>query len=685
MRTDNYIIDIDSRVDSVIDFSIYSKNSSLLIQVFSGVGALGLKRVIGEVKRALPNSHIIGTTTDGEIINSSVGVEKIVISISSFQKTQLKSVSILEGKSSFHLGQEIVKQIVTNRTKLVIMFSDANSINAEELMDGVSSLNPDLMIAGGIAGNNGTFSGITLAHEDLLTLQGVVAVALDSDELQVYNDYNFNWQPIGKEFKVTKAEGNILYELDGENIIDVYAKYFGDEVVAQLPRTGIEFPLVIKRNGVNIARAMLDRNGDESLTFAGNLDIGETAQFGIGNIELILENSIMYSDKLKDRGIESFFIYSCMARRRLMPDHIHLEIEPFSKIAPVSGFFTYGEFFHSNGRNELLNQTMTYISLSESSSNLQKSNFQDSLFQENRRDVNRDSSLNTIKSLIHLVNTTVKELNSTIDELHKVQQDRDEKGKVLEESLEYASYIQRNVIPPDGKIDLFFKNYMVIWEPRDRVGGDIYFFEEFGDEAILILVDAVGHGIPGAFITMSIKAIEQSIVRRCLDIKEKSPAKILEVFDKSMKHLNSGSQIDNNVMGFDGVVLLINKVTKTIKFSGANSKLCQLTKEGEHIRWSGDKFSIGYDRRREREKIFSEIEIDIRDGDRFYVATDGFRDQIGGDRGFPFGRKKCKKLMSQIYNRPFVEQRKEFLDTLREWQKENLQTDDITLIGFEVF
>ncbi len=42
---------------------------------------------------------------------------------------------------------------------------------------------------------------------------------------------------------------------------------------------------------------------------------------------------------------ETFFIYSCMARRRFLQDLIRLEIEPFAKTATTSGFFTYSEFY----------------------------------------------------------------------------------------------------------------------------------------------------------------------------------------------------------------------------------------------------------------------------------------------------------------------------------------------------
>ena len=102
------------------------------------------------------------------------------------------------------------------------------------------------------------------------------------------------------------------------------------------------------------------------MSFAGNLHKGDVVKLGFGNVELIMSNPLksLFS-KCCIKDTETFFIYACMARRRYMPDLINVEIKPFSKIAPTAGFFTYGEFYHNCGTNELLNQTLTILALSE--------------------------------------------------------------------------------------------------------------------------------------------------------------------------------------------------------------------------------------------------------------------------------------------------------------------------------
>ena len=150
--------------------------------------------------------------------------------------------------------------------------------------------------------------------------------------------------------------------------VDTYGKYFGYELANKLPQVGIEFPLVFEKDGVSVGRAVLLKHNDGSLTFAGNIPEGTEVRFGVGNIERILQNSHYHiTQMIEDLKYEpeAVFIYSCMARRRFMKENIIDELEILNNLGTVSGFFTYGEFFHSKEHNQLLNETMTLLVLAE--------------------------------------------------------------------------------------------------------------------------------------------------------------------------------------------------------------------------------------------------------------------------------------------------------------------------------
>jgi len=366
MKTYNYSLK-DKHLHDLIDFSSFVNEENLLVQIFCGQGKDILKLTINLIQENLPQSICIGTTTDGEIINNEASTFNTVISISTFENTQVKT-SYAQGSNSYKNGVSIARELISSSTKLLILFTDGTTTNGEEFLKGIEFINNKVMICGGMAGDNANFTQTYISSGNKIFENGAVAVALDSDILKIHNDYNFNWSPIGIEHTIDEVEENRVLKISGITPLEFYEKYLGEYVAKSLPATGIEFPLILERNGILIARAVVAKHPDGSLSFAGNLHKGDKVKLGFGNVEMIMNDPFEHIfNTCNNTNTESFFIYSCMARRRYIPEIINLELDPFANITSTSGFFTYGEFFHNKGHNELLNQTLTVVALSESS------------------------------------------------------------------------------------------------------------------------------------------------------------------------------------------------------------------------------------------------------------------------------------------------------------------------------
>lgn len=349
----------------IVDEKI-ENSSSLLIQVFSArTDRNFISRLLSELSLFLPEAVIIGATTDGEIMNGKVSSGKVVLSFTLFAQTTLKAAAIEHQVDGFYSGQYLAKKLIGKETKLCIAFVDGLHTNGEEFLQGISSVNDDVLIAGGHAGDNNRIIETFVFTKDHILTQGAVAVTLNNKNLHVHTDYSFNWHPIGNELTVTKAEGNRIYTIDGRNAIDTYAYYLGEDIAKGLPTISTEFPLIVNRNGLNISRACITTENDGSLIVSGNIYTGEKVRIGYGDIKDILQKSEKIVESTAKKPSEAIFIYSCATRKYFMGDEIESETYPLQHIAPVSGFFTYGEFFTSN-KNELFNQTMTLVSLSES-------------------------------------------------------------------------------------------------------------------------------------------------------------------------------------------------------------------------------------------------------------------------------------------------------------------------------
>jgi diguanylate cyclase (GGDEF)-like protein len=404
-------------------------DKKVFLQIFTGViDKEFILNLVNFVKELIPQVKIIGTTTDGEIKDSSVTTKETVLSFSVFESSYFETFAIKKTSNSFNLGSELGKKIKEN-AKALITFADGLNVNGESFLKGIESVKNDIIIAGGLAGDNAEFKKTYVFTESEIIDNGCVGAVFYGDKLRVSNTYGFNWQGIGKIMTVTKADKNIVYEIDNKTAVEVYRHYFGEDVAKDIVKIGVEFPLIIHKGNFKVARAVVGQNKDGSLVFAGNVNVGDKVQFGYGDIEEILKEDEKLFKSVSEYDVENIFIYSCMARRRFLGEKVEYEIKPFLQIAPVSGFFTYGEFFY-NGKTQFLNQTMTVLFMSE---------------KDNKKEINysfeyNKNELRTMRALTNLIKTTSEELMELNEKLEEKVKEKTEEIIEKNKKLEYMYY-----------------------------------------------------------------------------------------------------------------------------------------------------------------------------------------------------------------------------------------------------
>jgi len=272
--------------------------------------------------------------------------------------------------------------------------------------------------------------------------------------------------------------------------------------------------------------------------------------------------------------------------------------------------------------------------------------------------------------------TQQKELQKEMETIHKHTQ----------ESIEYASLIQHALIPSNEFFGKYFSDYFTLWHPKDIVGGDIYLFQELRDEneCILMVIDCTGHGVPGAFVTMLVKAIERQVTSNILNSEDEvSPAKILSIFNINMKYLLKQDNQDSiSNAGFDGGILYYNKEKKIVKFAGAETPLFYI-EDSELKTIKGSRQSVGY-KKSKPDFEFKEHTIEVKKGMQFYLTTDGYLDQNGGEKGFPFGKRRFSKIIEENHTLSFEKQQEVLLSELMDYQESEERNDDVTVIGIKI-
>lgn len=418
---------------------ICSKNinteCNILVQIFTGVVEVEfIRRIINEIASLLPQAEIIGTTTAGEIFEGKICTKATIISFSIFEKTKIKTKILNNHNNENELGNCIVKDLVEESTKVIILFSEGLLMSGHGIIKGIQEANSNIIVCGGKASDNGYFEKTFVFTKEKIIQNGVAAASLTGKDLNVTTEYSFCWCPIGKLMTITKAIDNRIFTINNIKTMDIYKKYLGDKVAEELPMSATEFPLIIKKDNINMARVPFKCHDDGSMTFLGNVETGDKIQFGYGNVNMIIDNSLNIVNSLQNKPIEGIFTYSCSIRRSFMQNNIELETIPLNKIAPAYGFFTYGEFFTSNNSNQLLNATMTIIGLSEGKQVSRNSTEAIINKKCSLKSFFDDKDIGVIRAFTNLTNEVTKELQEA-NELLKCQRHKIEQMKNITSSM----------------------------------------------------------------------------------------------------------------------------------------------------------------------------------------------------------------------------------------------------------
>jgi PAS domain S-box-containing protein len=266
----------------------------------------------------------------------------------------------------------------------------------------------------------------------------------------------------------------------------------------------------------------------------------------------------------------------------------------------------------------------------------------------------------------------------------------EEANKKIMSSIQYAKSIQDSLLPNISEVKKFLPESFFIWEPRDIVGGDIFFAERLEDGFIIAVVDCTGHGVPGAFMTMIASSGLRKIIRDegCHD-----PAEILKLLNYFVKKtLRQDTDYALSDDGLDAGICFVTRKPES-QFSILNSQFSLLTFSGAKLPLfyiynneltviKGDRQSIGY-KRSDLNFDFTEHRISIESGMFFYLFTDGFADQMGGgEKRRRLGTPRLKEILQENAAADFEKQKELLLEAFYSHKGKGERQDDVTGIGF---
>jgi hypothetical protein len=355
------------------ELDLFNNENTLILVFQSSFKSKNLKQT-SVFETHFPLAITIGCTTAGSILQTRVLDAEIAVAMIRFESTKIKKYTspIKNSRESHKIGSEIISNLNTPTLKGLLVLSEGLNINGSELIDGISeNLSKPIPIFGGLSADGARFQTTYVLSENLWESDKLIALGFYGEQINILTSSRGGWDVLGPERLVTKAENNVLYQLDSKPALEIYKKYLGDKA-SDLPASALLFPLQIwnRKNPERIVRTILSVNeNDGSMTFAGNIPVGSQSQLMYANFTRIVTAAGLAASDLKDkipidRPVLNLMV-SCVGRRLILKERIEEELEMVSSFSPANttqiGFYSYGEFSPSSTslKCELHNQTMT--------------------------------------------------------------------------------------------------------------------------------------------------------------------------------------------------------------------------------------------------------------------------------------------------------------------------------------
>lgn len=355
-----------------------------LVLAFAGSGQADRPEPLAELASAFPRAVVMGCSTAGEIAGGQVHDAGIHAVVARFEHTRLvrASTAIVEPGDSDAAGRRLAAQLcagAADELRAAFVLSDGLHVNGSALAQGLAAgLPPGVAVTGGLAGDGSRFVRTWVLDRGRPCSGRIVAVGFCGQRLRLGHGHSGGWSDFGPERRITRAEGNVLYELDGRPALALYKTYLG-ELACGLPGTALLFPLAV-RCGPG-AREPLVRTvlavdeARQSLTYAGELPQGGTARLMRANSDRLI-GSAGIAARQAAQGLSGdhaalIVAVSCVGRRLVLGERTEEELEAVADAVPRGsvqvGFYSYGEIAPpaAGGASELHNQTMTVTALSE--------------------------------------------------------------------------------------------------------------------------------------------------------------------------------------------------------------------------------------------------------------------------------------------------------------------------------
>lgn len=250
---------------------------------------------------------------------------------------------------------------------VLLLLGDPFTFPADSFIAHLNATVPGLPVVGGMASGGATRESVRLFFQGAELHDGAVGAVLTGD-VAVTTVVSQGCRPIGQAYVVTKSEGNIVHELNGEPALRKLEEVYraASEREQTLMRRGVHLGVAVAERDTELGRGdFVIRNvvgmdpESGALAIGDAVEAGQRVRFQIRDAESAREDLRMLLDAerlLVEQRPAGALLFSCNGRGQKLfgqPSHDASALGRAFGPMPVAGFFCQGELGPVGGKNFL--------------------------------------------------------------------------------------------------------------------------------------------------------------------------------------------------------------------------------------------------------------------------------------------------------------------------------------------
>jgi small ligand-binding sensory domain FIST len=335
----------------------------------------GLQHSLRSLGTITGTSEIVGCSGLGVLTGEEESEGTSGVAVMAMSSDVIRAHPFLHDSLRDHdgeVGAQIAQKLAAHRPSVIAMLTDGYNCRPEALLAGLEQQEPFTPLVGAAASENGSVGQTCQFYGDRVVTNGVTGFAL-SGSLRAHIDITQGCQPVGQPMTITRAQGNLILEIDGRPAFEVFHGIIGKPFQQDL-RRALAFVFVGLppdpsqtdiQPGQYLVRNIIGLDPDKGILAVGqNVAVGQPMIFTLRDgqraredLEQMLQRQ---RQSLAGRAPRMALYFNCCARGSSLygiPGIDTAYIKNALGDVPMVGFFGNFELGPLAGRNHLLTYT----------------------------------------------------------------------------------------------------------------------------------------------------------------------------------------------------------------------------------------------------------------------------------------------------------------------------------------